>query len=627
MLTRKIAYIDLTKGTVTKKDIPLEWRQKYLGARGINSYLLYSLIESPYDPLGPDNPLIFGAGLLTGLPGFGTGRLTVSALSPANGNLGDSNIGGNFGAELKYAGFDHLVIRGKSEVPVYIFIRNDDIEIRDARHLWGKDTWETQESIKAESRDDRVRTAAIGVAGENLVRMACIITGPKDAAGRYGMGAVMGSKKLKAITVRGTKDVTLAHPEELLTYAKEQNEIMMTRKFAKAMSRFGTPCLADALYERRLVRSRNDRVLAWDTMGEKGRALYAENWERYSLGKASCFGCWIHCKHRHLITEGPFAGTRGEGPEFGVIMNLGFDPEILDPEPVIYAGDMCNKLGLDVQDTGAMISFGIELYQNGIVSQDEVGRSLQWGDMDSVLSMIPDIANRKGFGDILADGTHALNRLPSEASQYLSRIRNTVFLSVGLPFIKSFALARVVATIGGHAHRNMPSIDVFGLPEEFLRNLYGGYVAPDPASYEGKALMVRWHEMLYAICDTLGCCRFQTVFESPNMPKFEEYSELVRLASDWDMPPEKLKEIAERIYTTERLSLGKLGVGSRKDDILPERWFTEPVQSGPKGEMEIIEREKFEELLDQYYELHGWDKNGVPTQQSIEKLGITKATI
>ncbi len=623
MLSRRIAFIDLDNAVVIKEDIPLEWRRKYLGARGINMYLLYSLLGPNCDPLGPENPLIFGSGLLTGVAGFGCARCNISALSPESGNIGDSNIGGGFGGELKYTGFDHLVIGGKSNAPVYILINNDDIQIRDARHLWGKDTWETQEAIKKENNDDRIKVAAIGVAGENLVSMANVMTGQKDAAGRFGMGAVMGSKKVKAVAVRGTKDVEPAHPKELLAYFKEQMDMLMSRKWTQAFKRFGTLQLTVFVNENNLSLPRNEQG---EPLGERARGLYPEAIERYALGSSSCLGCAVHCRHRYLVKEGPYAGTRCEGPDFGTVLAYGFNPEITDFEFPLYCNQLCNRLGLDVISAGWMSAYAIDLYQKGIVGKDVTGRELMWGDPDSMLAMTNAIAHREGFGDILADGPASLNRLPAEAGKYMPRVRNNRTDELGARIYPVYALSRAVSTLPGHIHRNHAAIALMKLPAEVLQELYGSYVSPDPTSTEGKAVQLQWHERLNAVCDALGFCRFQSAVNSPRAPKFEEYREFIRLAAGLDMTVPEVIEIGERILTTERLLFGKLGIGSRKDDALPESWFSEPIAHGPaKGA--VADREAFENLLNEYYALHGWDENGVPTAESVDRLGIAEAQL
>jgi len=622
MLTRKIAFIDLTNKTVTKREIPLEWRQKYLGARGINMLLLYSMIKPDTDPFSPDNPLIIGAGLLTGIPGFGTARFNITSRSPDNGNLGDSNCGGHFAPEMVYAGFHHLVITGKSEKPVYLLITDDKIQIKDAQGIWGKNTWDTQVAIREETGDPDIRAIVIGPAGENLVRYANVMTDVKDAAGRFGMGAVMGSKKLKAIAAHGTQDVTIAHPQAFLDYFKEQGDALLARKWTKAMKRFGTPLLVAPADTGGWLLSHNDRV----SLGERMKNLYAEKFDEHSLGMASCSGCLVHCRARYLIKDGKYAGNRGQGPEYGAIGHLGIDTEVLDPATVIYASQVCNEAGLDVMESGFLIGFAMELYERGIITQKDIGRTLKWGDADGMLSLINDIIYRRGFGDILADGPYCLNRLPPESAKYLTLIRNGVISAVGGRVVKSFTFSQAVSTLGGHPHRSRPGTDVLRLPADFLEKYYGGPVSPDYKSYEGKARMVWWHELLFAACDALGFCRFQTVFNTPNAPSWDEFSKFVYVATGLNIPVDQMKEIAERIYTTERLLLGKFGLGTREYDVAPESWYTDPVPAGSAAG-EMLDMKKWQEMLDEYYQLHSWDKNGVPTPQTIERLQIKPVSL
>ena len=237
-----------------------------------------------------------------------------------------------------------------------------------------------------------------------------------------------------------------------------------------------------------------------------------------------------------------------------------------------------------------------------------------------------DIAFRRDFGDTLADGPFSLKKLPPEASKYILLIKNIYVGGPGGRIVKSFSMAQAVASLPGHAHRNRPGIDVLSLPSEVLEKIYGGPVSTDYLSYDGKSRMVWWHEILYAICDALGCCRFQTVFNSPNSPKYEEYSEFIRLSTGLEMSVEELQEIGERIYTVERMLLGKFGVGDRKDDTLPERWFNEPIE-GETSSGEVIDKDKFEQFLDEYYALHNWDNEGHPTSEHVKKLGIVPAKV
>jgi len=612
LLSQKIAYIDLSQGTINTEVVPLEWRRKFLGARGINMHLLSRLTKADTDPLGPDNPFMVGLGLLTGCPGFGAGRCHITCLSPVTGlskdrgNIGDSNVGGHFGAEMKYAGFDHLVITGRSPTPVYLLIRNDHIEIRDARRLWGMDTWETQKAIRREQEDERMRVICIGPAGENLVHGACLITGRKDAAGGIGgMGTVMGSKKLKAIAARGSKDIAIAYPSELLDYYKEQTDLLMTRKWIKALGRLGTAVIARASLGR-------DWGIAADEKPIGGRSgPYAEDILPYSLGMAACTGCAAHCRHRHLVSDGPYAGPPGEGPELSV---LGISQNN-DIETVMYINDLVNSLGLSTH-TGFDISWATRLYEEGIINEETVGYPLRRGDVATIERLLKDMAYRRGFGDILADGKFALDRLPPGAADTVGFIKGAMS-GIGGSFVpRAFVFGQLVSSLPSHIHRSRPGIDVLRLPADVIQKLYDGHsVSTDMGSYEGKAYMVYWHEMINAVTDAMGFCHFQTVMNSANCPQYEEYSQLIRLSTDLNMPESYLRELAERTYTLERMLLWRFGYGDREHDRLPLAQVHSPKAEEVRG--------KIDEMLDEYYEFHGWDANGRPKPESLERLGLS----
>ncbi|MCJ7596170.1 MAG: aldehyde ferredoxin oxidoreductase, partial [Desulfobacterales bacterium] len=351
VLDRKIAFIDLTSGMTEIKPISLDLRRKFLGGRGINMALLSESYTRDLDPFSPDNPLIFGAGLLSGTLGFGS-RINITSKSPESGHLGDSNMGGDFGAELVKAGFSHLVITGKSPGPVYLLVENDSIEIRDARTLKGLDTFETQKTIRHELGDEKVRIACIGLAGENLVRFACVRSGLKNAAGRTGMGAVMGSKNLKAVAVRGTMDIKISDPKGCLRYYLFQLKRLMETKWADALGKQGTPLLFKYANAMGFLSAKNNQ---FTTVGVQGRLLEAEALEAYSTGMLSCFGCPVHCRHRFAIEEGKYQGTKGEGPEYASIGSLGSKLGNFDLDHIIYAVDLCNRYGLDTISLGTYL--------------------------------------------------------------------------------------------------------------------------------------------------------------------------------------------------------------------------------------------------------------------------------
>jgi aldehyde:ferredoxin oxidoreductase len=614
-LNRKIAFINLSTREVISREIPLILRKNFLGGRGLNMFYLSRIATRGIDPFDPDSPLILGAGLLTGVLGS---RLNVSGKSPESGYLGDSNVGGYFGAELSGTGYSHLVITGKSEKPVYLYIENEEISFMDATHLWGRTTFETQAMIKDERRDNRIRTMCIGPAGENLVRFACIITGRKNAAGRTGLGALMGSKNIKAIAVRGNKDFSIKNPKDFINLLRQTNQKATQTGWGKALSIYGTPVLF-----------KNANTRGWTsykyhqetTVGDQGKPLYAENFkDKMSKGTVSCFGCPIHCRHRYEIKEGLFKGTRGEGPEYASITSLGPTLGNLDLESVVYLSELCNQYGIDTISGGSYLGYMFTLYEKGIISEKDVGYKLNWGDHDGIERLLMETIHRKNFGDIVAEGSFAHQKIGGEAKKHLLVIKNVSLEQTDERPAKSFGLGLAVATRGTCHMRSRPSIDVVRYPRDLLKEFYGGDVGVDFKDYNGKSRMVWWHELFNAVTDSLGLCRFASVFSSINAIGYIDMARLLKAAVGFEITEKELYDLGERVYTIERMFITKEGI-SRKDDYLPEMYYTRPIPEGPtKGE--YIEKEKFEKMLDAYYELHGWDNCGVPTSQTMDKLNI-----
>ena len=616
VLDRKIAFVDLGEGSIRIELFPVELRQQYIGGRGMNMFLLSKYYTPSLDPFSPHNPLIFGAGLLTGTLGFGS-RVSIASKSPETGHLGDANMGGEFGAELVKAGFSHLVITGTSPEPAYLFIRNGEIEIRSGRTLMGLDTVETQKKIRALLGDDRLQTACIGIAGENRVRYAAIRSGLKNAAARTGMGAVMGSKNLKAIAVRGTLDIRVTDPKRYLNYYQRQLQKLMQTNWVQALGKHGTPLLFGAANAVGFLSVRNNQ---FTSVGEQGYQLEAEALEPFSNGMVACHACPAHCRHRFVIDAGPYKGTRGEGPEYASIGSLGTKLGNLDLENILSAVELCNRYGLDTISTGSYIAWAMELYQRGILDRKKIGIPLEWGNGTSILKILEMIAHRKGFGDILAEGAFARDVLGASSQDYLLEIKGLPIEMTDERLPKSFALGLATSTRGACHMRSRPSMDALGLPQAFLKKIYGGPVSNRIASYNGKGRMVWWHELLHAVTDALGVCRFLTAFSSPHALQYRQFARLIKLATGLEMSSGQLRTIAERIYTRERMMLVGDGI-SRKDDTLPKRYFEEPIPAGPAKGC-VIERKGFDCMLDEYYRLHGWDHDGIPTKRTLNRLGI-----
>jgi aldehyde:ferredoxin oxidoreductase len=619
---RKIAYINLSTGKVVRKPIPKEVRELYLGGRGVDMYLLYNHLKPEIDPLSPGNDLLIGVGLLCGIPCLGSGRCDIAAKSPLTGAVGDSNIGGFFAHELRLAGFDHLIISGKAEKPVYIWINDDEITIKDASHLWGKDTFETQTIIRDDLDDQDIKSLVVGVAGENLVRFANVRTGMKNSAGRTGMGAVMGSKNLKAVAVRGTTDVEFAHPDELLDYCKEMNDMIMSTRWAKAQSRWGTMIIYSNTNTTGLIRTKNFQL----NRLEDGQDLEPENIDRYSIGTSGCYGCIVHCRHRYVLREGPYAPLYGEGPEYTSLGAFGTMVNCKKMETILVANHLVNKYGIDTLETGGLIAWAMELYEKGILNRKQTdGLKLEWGDENAVFELVRKIALREGFGDVLAEGfKRAIAKIGSGSEYYAIQVKGMSNLHSDERATPSFALGIATSTRGADHLRSRPAVDMYGLPEELLKKVYEGYVASDYTSYEGKSRMILWQERLYAVTDSIGTCKFQTVFCAFHAPKWDEFSKLIRLATGMEVSKAQLMETGERIYTLERMFNIREGF-TRKDDALPDRYFKESTPIGlPIAKGKKIDKDRFERMLDEYYTLHNWDRNGVPKRETLGKLRLDK---
>lgn len=616
-LTRKAAFIDLSSRKVSVHEISPTLRERFLGGRGLNMYFLSQALHKTKDPCAPENPLIVGAGLLTGI--FGS-RANVSSRSPESGYLGDSNVGGYFGAELAQTGYSHLIVTGKSAQPVYLYIENEKICVRQGKDLWGKTTWETQEAIRRDLGDDQVKVLCIGPAGERLVRFACLITGLKNAAGRTGMGAVMGSKRLKAIAVRGSKGFAVSNPRNYIALLRQTNRKATETLWGKALGRYGTPLL---FRYANFMGFTSYKYHQRTSVGDAGKELYAENLEKeFSTGMVSCFGCPLHCRHRYRINDGRFKGSHGEGPEYASVTSLGPTLGNLDLASTVSLSQLCNQYGIDTISGGNYLGYFFTLFEKGIISASDVGYPLEWGSHEAIERLLLDTVFRRGIGDIIAEGSAAYKRLPHQARAHLLTIKNVSLEQTDERAAKAFAFGLGVASRGTCHMRSRPSVDVAGYPRDVLKEFYGDDVGKDFKDYTGKGRMVWWHELFNAVTDSLGICRFAGVFTSINAIGYLDLSRLVACAAGLHLSDQDLMLLGERIYTTERSMLTHEGI-SRKDDYLPDLYYDVPVPEGP-AQGEFIDRTRYDRMLDEYYHLHGWDENGIPTRETLERLDVPR---
>ncbi len=611
--TVSVAIIDLTSGEISISHSPDELVKAYLGGRGLNmAYLRYYLRQSgdpkSLDPLGPENPLIIGAGMLSGTIAPNAARFNVSAKSPESGILGDANCGGFFAAAMRKAGFDRLIILGRAERPSYILLEPGSIRVMDADWLWGLSVIETQEKLKSNHGGGTV-SAVIGPAGENKVRMAAIMTGKKNAAGRGGMGAVMGSKNLKAVVAIGGKRVEVTHKDNLRAVRIKQQTHLKNSKILKVLGKVGTPLLYEVSNRIGAIRTRNSQENYFED------TLNAEEIEKFVDKMLACTSCVVHCRHHNTLG--------GEGPEYSTIGLLGANLGIAPTDQVITLNNLVNDLGLDSSSTGTIIGWAMELYQRGLIDDAMTGSPLLWGDYERVHELIENIAYRRGFGDMLAESTQAIRFFPLEAEDYLIAVK-------GLPqsdphdvrYFKGFALGIAVASRGADHLRNRPTLEVFDLPDEIRASIYGQVNHPDPTGYNDKGLIVSWSDDIYAVTDSLGICKFITRgFNSPHLLGYDEFVELIIACTGLTFTAERLRKVGRRIIDTERMINADFGL-SRKDDSLPKRYFDDPMPAR-KTKGHRIDRNKFQGMLDEYYQHRGWDTEGRVRQnrrQDIDEL-------
>jgi len=638
-LNRKIAYIDLSTDTIETKPIPIEIRKKFLGGRGLDAYLLYNHTKKGCDPLGPGNTLMISGGILTATCASATARTHVMAKSPLTGLIGSANMGGFFAPELAWAGFHHLVVKGKAEKPVYLWIHDGEIEIRDASALWGKTVTETQWAIREELNDEEIKSLVIGPAGENLVRFANVMTGIKNSGGRSGMGAVMGSKNLKAVAVRGTMDVKIAHSTEALDYNKRFIDQIVSSKVNRTQGILGTPFIWGATNSWGGIRTRNFQYnqceYADDIEPERLDEIAEETMGPYHM--VSCFGCQVHCRAQYKIPSGPYAGKYDEGPEYTSQGAFGGEPDCTNAVTVLTGNHLVDQYGMDNLETGSLISWAMELYELGIITKKETdGLDLRFGSDDALLEMIHRICFRKGWlGDTLADGgIQASEKIGKNSFDYLIQVKGMSNLHSDERGTPALALNIATASRGSDHLRSRPAIDLYHLPEEVLRKIYGspvpydGPLSSEHTSYVGKAWMVFWQENCYMGVDCLGICKYHTVFLGATHPNFEDWPKVIYYNTGLEMTPKEIWEIAERCNNIEKLFNLREGFqrdDPKKGDVLNHRYFDEPCTRGaPDVIGSKIDREKFKKMIDEYYEHHGWDENGVPTPGTLKRLGLDK---
>jgi aldehyde:ferredoxin oxidoreductase len=612
--TRKILRVDLTNGTCKTEPLNMEWAQQYLGQRGLATKYFVSEVDPKVDPLAAENKLIMTTGPLTGTPVSTGGRYSVVTKGALTGAIACSNSGGYFGAELKFAGWDMIIFEGKSPTPVYLSVENDKAELKDAAHLWGKSTWQTEETIKKSHQDPQIRVCSIGSAGENGVLYACIINDLHRAAGRSGVGTVMGAKNLKAVAVRGTNGVaSIKDPKALMAAATAAKKVLADNAVTgQGLPAYGTQVLMNVINEMGALPTRNHR----DVQFEDARKISAEAMveKRPTDGKShlvtnnACFGCTIACgriskideTHFSVVNKPEYWGASG-GLEYEAAWALGAANGVGDLEALQYANLLCNEAGFDPITFGATVGAAMELYELGILTKEQIGLEAPFGSAKAVCELAEMTARGVGFGKELGLGSARLCEKYGRPELSMG-VKKQEFPAYDSRGIQGMGLAYATSNRGAcHLRGYTVASEVLGIP-----------VKTDPLVTEGKADLVKAFQDATSVFDSAGVCVFTTFAWTlaDLQPQLDAACE-----GNWTM--EKLADVGERIYNMERLFNNAAGF-TAKDDDLPPRLKTEPAKTGPaKGLVSGIDK-----MRPEYYKARGWDEQGVPTKETLGRLGL-----
>jgi aldehyde:ferredoxin oxidoreductase len=610
----KILRVNLTAGTVTSEPLRMDWAKLYLGSRGLASKYLVEEIDPKVDPLSADNKIIWATGPLTGTMASTGGRYTVVTKGPLTGAIACSNSGGYWGAELKFAGWDMVIFEGASAKPVYLSIEDDKAELKDAAHLWGKSVWETEGLIKKDHQDPLVRVSSIGLAGENKVLFAAVVNDLHRAAGRSGVGAVMGSKNLKAIAVRGTKGVgNIANPKEFMKVTFEKKKILQDNAVTGAgLPTYGTQVLMSVINEMGALPTRNHQDVAFE--GAKDIGAEAMATPRATDGKKplvtnqACFGCTIACGRIQKIDQNHFTvdnkpqywGASG-GLEYEAAWALGAANGVKDLDALQYANVLCNEQGMDPITFGATIGAVMELYQMGVLTKEQIGIDAQFGSAQALAHFAEITAKGEGFGIEIGQGSKRLCTKYGHPELSMS-VKGQEFPAYDSRGIQGMGLTYATSNRGAcHLRSYTVASEVLGIP-----------VKTDPLTADGKPELVMAFQDATAAFDAAGICIFTSFAWG-----LADVQPQVAAACGEEFTLENLSLIGERIWNMERDFNNRAGFTS-KDDTLPKRLLEEPAKTGPaKGLVN-----KLPEMLPKYYDIRGWDGDGQLKAATRERLGL-----
>lgn len=607
----KILELDLTGGGHRRLDIVRQAQEDYLGGRGINTWLAHQYLGPEVEPLGPDNVLLISAGLMTGTAAPASSRIHLTARSPLTGLVGSSNMGGFFGASLRAAGLMTVAATGRSEKPVYALIDPDGVHLKPAEHLWGLDVWQTEDALKEELDDDKVRLLMIGPAGENQVPLACVMGGRHAAAGRTGLGAVMGSKNLKAIAIRGFKNrLRLDGPaKEAVTRYIER--IKQTPMF-EPISRHGQSGYIKWSDDMGILSTRNYRQGTFEAAEEvDGLKLTPHVTKR-----RSCHRCPVHCK-----ADVELKGRSGPRPEFESLAALGAKCGQTDLAAAVELNELCGRYGLDTMSAGSVMALAMDLYDRGLIGPDDTdGLELTWGDAAAMKTLLGRIARREGFGRVLSGGVkRAAEEIGRGAERYAFHVKGLALSAYDPRGVKGTGLAYAVAGRGGD-YASASAAPEYRWTRERARAELGVAEAADRFSPQGKPELVRLSLIASAVVDSLGLCKVPVLILLDDFNLSLE-AELVSALTGLEITRQDLARAGERIINLERLLNIRFG-DQPTADRLPDKFLSEPLADGPAAGSVV----ELDEMLDRFYEIMGWDRTGRPDPAKLAELGLDRTT-
>ncbi len=609
--TGKVLRINLTDQTAKTEDLPLETARDFIGGAGFGIKYLFDEVPARADALGPDNKLIFASGPLSGTNVPCASRMAVTAKSPLTGAVGMALTGGYFPVELKFAGYDALIVEGKADKPIYVWIKDGEVKFRSAKKLCGMKTTDCQQIIKNELNDQNVRIACIGPAGENLSKMACIINELR-AAGRKGLGAVMGSKNLKAIAIRGSGKVKVTDNDKLkiargeFTKAMKEGPVLYPN-----FSRLGTPMVVDQTCAMGIFAAKNFSATGEFDPADK---IGVDVQETRKMGSEHCYGCPVGCTQLEMAKTGAYRGILAEGPEFETMYSFGGATGVDNIDAIIAADRLADELGLDSMSAGVTIAFAMELYEKGILSKEETGGlELNFGNDEAMVTLLRLMAFREGIGDILADGTKAAaEKIGKGSDKYAMHVKGLELPGYDVRGAKAHGLNYATSYTGADHNRGYAFQEIFGDPIPF---------EVDRFSTERKGKLTKWNQDVRSVtCDAAPMCAFLLDMAVPAIAP-QNTANLMEAVTGLKYTPEEVQAVGERINNLAKAFNVREGF-TRDDDTLPDRLMTEPLKEGAsKGH--FISKDDLKQMLDEYYTERGWDINtGVPTREKLKELGL-----